>query len=151
MKKIFTLFFFGMLLFTKAQNKLKFTYDPVTGSQLTRELCFGCPGVAKPAKEIKEIEALTEEDLQKFSPSDMISYYPNPVREELYLRWEVIDQNTISSIQVYSVSGQVIRNYAGNTLSNSVTIPFQDYSSGIYLVNLNYADGDQKTIKIIKQ
>lgn len=151
MKKIFTLFFFGMLLFTKAQNKLKFTYDPITGSQITRELCFGCPNVSKPSKDIKEIEAVTEEDLQKFSPGDIISYYPNPVKEELYLRWEVIDQNTISSIQVYSVNGQVIRNYSGNAVSNSVTIPFQGYSSGIYLVQLNYAKGDQKTIKIIKQ
>lgn len=151
MKKIFTLLFFSVLLFTKAQNKLKFTYDVNTGSQITRELCFGCANLSKPAKEIKEIEAITEEDLQKFSPSDAISYYPNPVREELYLKWEVIDQNTISSIQVYSVSGQVLKNYAGNTVSNSVTVPFQEYSSGIYLVQLNYTDGDQKRIKIIKQ
>ncbi|TGD59281.1 T9SS type A sorting domain-containing protein [Flavobacterium humi] len=140
-----------MLLFTKAQNKLKFTYDPITGSQITRELCFGCPNVSKPSKDIKEIEAVTEEDLQKFSPEDMISYYPNPVREELYLKWEVIDQNTISSIQVYSLTGQVLRNYTENTVSNSINIPFQDYANGVYLVQLNYVKGDQKTIKIIKQ
>lgn len=151
MKKILTLLLFCMLLFTRAQGKLKFTYDPLTGNQITRELCFGCPNVAKPSKDIQEIEAITEEDLQKFSPGDEISYYPNPVKEELYLKWEVIDQNTISSIQVYNITGQVLKNYAGNDNAGNINIPFQDYSNGVYLIQLNYSKGDSKTIKIIKQ
>ncbi|KRB54700.1 T9SS type A sorting domain-containing protein [Flavobacterium sp. Root186] len=151
MKKFFTLLLFLMLLFAKAQDKLVFTYDPLTGNQIKRALCFGCTGTAKSSQDIKEIESLTEEDLQKFSPDDAISYYPNPVREELYLKWEVIDQNIISSIQIYNITGQVLKTYTGNDNKGNINISFQDYSNGVYLVQLNYSQGDQKTIKIIKQ
>jgi hypothetical protein len=133
----------------KAQDKIKFTYDPLTGNQLTRNLCFGC--TAKPAREIKEIVALTNADLEKFSPEDVISYYPNPVKEELYLKWELIDDNTVASVQVFSITGQVLKNYNGLDRTNNVNIPFQEFSSGIYLVQLNYSKGDPKTIKIIKK
>ncbi len=137
---------------SKAQGIIKFTYDANTGNQLTRELCLLCPPpTGKPAREIKEIEALTDEDLQKFSPEDVISYYPNPVKEELYLKWELIGDNTVSSIQVFSITGQVLKNYNALDRTNNVNIPFQELSSGIYLVQLNYSKGEPKTIKIIKK
>jgi len=152
MKNIFTLLLFGTFFISNAQDKIKFTYDPFTGSQLTRELCLNClPIAGKQAKEIKEIEALTNEDLQKFSPEDAISYYPNPVREELYLKWELINENSVSSVLVFSVTGQVLKNYTGFDRINNVNIPFQEFGSGIYLVQVNYANGESKTIKIIKK
>ena len=149
MKKIFTLLLFGTFFVAQAQYKLKFTYDPVTGSQSVRELCFGCQ-TAKPAREIKEIEELASDDLKKFFPEDAISYYPNPVKEELYLRWELIDQNNVTSIQVYSIGGQILKSYSGNN-TTTINIPFQNYSAGIYLIQMNYASGASKTIKIIKK
>lgn len=150
MKNILTLLLFGTFFMSKAQDKIKFTYDPYTGSQIIRELCLGCPPMSgKPAKEIKEIESLTSDDLEKFSPEDVVSYYPNPVKEELYLQWELIDGNSVSSVQVFSLTGQVLKSYTGK--NNNINIPFQDYSSGIYLVQLNYSKGQPKTIKIIKK
>ena len=47
-----------------------------------------------------------EEDLLKFSPEDVISYYPNPVREELYLKWELVNENKVSSIEVFSINSK---------------------------------------------
>lgn len=152
MKNILTLLLCGTFFMSKAQDKIKFTYDPFTGSQIIRELCLGCPSPSgKPAKEIKEIQALTNDDLEKFSPEDVVSYYPNPVKEELYLQWELLEQNAVTSIQVFSISGQILKNYNEQGRNNSINIPFQDYSSGIYLVQLNYAKGKPKTIKIIKK
>lgn len=152
MKTILTLLLFGTFFMCQAQDKIKFTYDPLTGNQLTRELCLNCPpSSSKPAREIKEIEALTNADLDKFSPEDVISYYPNPVKEELYLKWELIDDNTVSSVQVFSITGQVLKNYNALDRTNNVNIPFQELSSGIYLVQLNYSKGEPKTIKIIKK
>ncbi|MBE8726459.1 T9SS type A sorting domain-containing protein [Flavobacterium hungaricum] len=150
MRNIIVILFFCTFFTSHAQYKLKFSYDPLTGNQVVRELCLGCQVTGRPAKEVKEIEALTQEDLLKFSPDDIISYYPNPVKEELFLKWELADQNLVTSIQIYNISGQVLKNYS-DTKANSINIPFQDYSSGVYLVQLNYDKGNSKTIKIIKK
>lgn len=144
---------FVILLFsfiTNAQQKLTFSYD-TAGNQITRTLCLSGCSAAKPAKEIKEIEALVEEDLLKFSEEDVISYYPNPVREELYLTWQITDENYVASIQVFSMTGQLLKQYQANSKTNNQNIPFQDYPSGVYAVLLNYNNGEEKSIKIIKK
>lgn len=149
MKKIIALLLLGVCFLANAQQKITFGYD-AAGNQLTRTLCLsGC--TSKPTKAVKEIEALTEDDMLKFSEEDVISYYPNPVKEELYLKWQLINDNYVSSIQIFSVSGQLLRTYQLGNRNDSQNVPFQDFPSGVYLVILNYSIGDQKSIKIIKQ
>lgn len=131
---------------TSAQ-KISFGYD-LAGNQIFRQLCVTCKyGKDEP----KEIIALTEEDLQKFSPDDVLSYYPNPVKEELYLRWELIQDNFVSSIQVYNMNGKILNSYSNLDKVNNQNIPFQSYPAGVYAVVLFYNNGEQKFIKIIKQ
>jgi hypothetical protein len=131
-----------------AQPKLTFSYD-AAGNQISRTLCINC--VSKTVEEIKEIEAITQDDLLQFSEKDFISYYPNPVREELYLQWQLVNDNYVTSINLYSMTGQVLRTYQQNLQDNNLTIPFQNYPSGIYIVLMSYKDGGEKSIKIIKQ
>ena len=66
-----------------------------------------------------EVEQLKEEDLLKFSPEDVISYYPNPVREELYLKWELTKENKVSSIEVFSINGQRVNVYSNLEKENT--------------------------------
>jgi hypothetical protein len=150
MKYYLLLILFGFSINIVAQQKITFNYD-AAGNQTLRELCLsGC--TAKMSKETpKEIEALTDEDLQKFSPEDVISYYPNPVREELYLKWELKEGNSVSSIVVYGLNGQILNTYHKTEKINTQNISFQSYPTGVYIVALIYTSGDQKTIKIIKQ
>ncbi|MCV9930890.1 T9SS type A sorting domain-containing protein [Flavobacterium sp. LS1R47] len=150
MKYYLLLILFGFSINIVAQQKITFNYD-AAGNQTLRELCLsGC--TAKMSKEIpKEIDAITDEDLQKFSPEDVISYYPNPVREELYLKWELKDGNSVSSIVVYGLNGQTLNTYHKTKKINTQNISFQSYPTGVYIVALIYTSGDQKTIKIIKQ
>lgn len=151
MKKITTLILFAIAIFSHAQQKITFNYD-AAGNQILRELCLsGCSQSAKQVKDTKEIEALTDDDLLKFSPEDVISYYPNPVKEELYLQWQLTDDNYVSRVHIYSITGQVLNTYQGNERINNLNIPFQNYPSGVYLVLLSYKDGGEKSIKIIKQ
>jgi hypothetical protein len=152
MKKIISLVLFGITIFSNAQQKIIFNYDSA-GNQILRELCLsGCSPSAKQANaEVKEIEALVDEDLLKFSQEDVISYYPNPVKEELYIKWELKDNNYVNSIQVFSITGQLLRSYYPTIHNGSQNIPFQDYATGVYAVMLYYSNGDQKSIKIIKQ
>lgn len=130
-----------------AQN-LTFGYD-MAGNQTSRTLCVNCN--SKPKKEFKEISELQEQDLLKFYPQETVSYYPNPVREELYLSWQTSADKYVAAVKVFSVTGQVLLNYQGSSKANNYNIAFQDYPSGIYLLLLTYSDGEEKTIKIIKQ
>ena len=148
MKKYLLLVFLSFSLFVKAQTKIKFSYD-TAGNQTSRTLCVNCP--PETGKQVKEIEALVDEDLEKFSEEDMVSYYPNPVKEELYLKWELTQDNYVTSIQVFSMTGQVLSTYKGSKNNNTQNILFQSYPSGVYVVLINYKSGDPKTIKIIKQ
>jgi hypothetical protein len=142
-----------MILFSiviQAQQKITFTYDSA-GNQTKRELCLTCTAKKANATPPKEIAAVTENDLEKFFPEDVLSYYPNPVREELYLKWELSNDNYVKALQVYNFNGQVIKSYSPSERDNTQTIPFQDYPAGVYLIVLEYSNGDQKTIKIIKK
>jgi hypothetical protein len=150
MKNYLLLLFLGLSLLVKAQNKITFDYD-IAGNQIVRELCISCNKTSYKTTAPKEIAALQEEDLQKFSAEDLISYYPNPVKEELFLKWELANNNTVSSLQVYNINGQELQSYVNLEKTNTKNLPFQVYPSGAYLIVFFYSNGEQKSIKIIKQ
>jgi hypothetical protein len=151
MKNYLLLLFLGLSLFAEAQNpnKIIFDYD-AAGNQIKRELCISCAQASYKTKALKEVTALQEKDLQKFFPEDVIFFYPNPVKEELYLKWELVADKTVSSIYLYTMNGQVLKTYNDFKKTNTLNIPFSEYPTGTYLVVLVYNDGEQKTIKIIK-
>lgn len=146
---LFVLVLFSLAYNTNAQT-IRFEYD-TAGNQIKRSVCVTCKTDTEKKEQIKEITALAEEDLQKFSPEDTFSYYPNPVREELYLKWELANDNYIKSLQIYNFNGQLLKSYSQSNSNNSQIIPFQSYPSGIYLIELHYSNGEQKSIKIIKK
>lgn len=148
MRKYLLFCFIHFCFFLSAQTKLNFSYDGA-GNQTSRVLCINC--LAKPAKDSTAIEAITENDLKKFFPEDVISYYPNPVKEELYLQWQFAEDNYVTTVNLYSLTGQVLRTYQLNNSTSNLNIPFQQYPSGVYLVLLSYKNGGEKSIKIIKK
>jgi hypothetical protein len=150
MKNYLLLLFLMFTFFVNAQDKITFDYD-AAGNQIKRELCLNCNKAGYKTIDPKEIAALQEEDLQKFFPEDIISYYPNPVKEELYLKWQLANDNTVSSLQVYDLNGRSLQSYSNLEKVNTQTLPFQVYPSGTYLIVLLYSNGEQKTIKIIKR
>ena len=150
MKKYYSFLILLNCSFIVAQNpdKIVFTYD-ASGNQTLRELCINC---AYPnTRYISNPKDLKKEDLVTSEVSNLISYYPNPVREELYLSWELANNNAINSIQIYNLNGSLLRTFQGLETQNIVTIPFIDYPTGNYLVLLVYSNGEQKTIKIVKK
>jgi hypothetical protein len=129
-------------------QKIRFEYD-AAGNQVLRTLCLICPSRENTQipKDLSEIE---EADLIKFFPEDIISYYPNPVKEELFLKWDLIENNSVSNIDVYSLNGQLLKSFKGNLTQNSQIINFIDLPVGVYYVNLIFLNGETKSIKIIK-
>lgn len=144
MKKNLLLLLFCFSLNGIAQS-INFEYD-AAGNQIKR--FYMNPG-KNSGEPIKEYEDLKDEDLRKFFPEDVISYYPNPVKDELYLEWELVNDNKVLSIDIYNINGQLIK-HIKNLSKNKTIVSFREFTSGTYLVNLNYATGDQKSITIIK-
>lgn len=129
-------------------RKILFSYDSA-GNQYQRSLCINC-ATGKGATP-KKIEKVKPEDLKKFNPEDLISYYPNPVEQELFLKWELINNNKVNSIEIYSISGMLLKNFPNLTFTNDQIINFQEYPSGNYFLELIYSNGEQKSIQIIKK
>lgn len=152
MKNLFTLLLLLFSFISQAQvaDRITFSYDNA-GNQIQRLLCINCSTSKMIDEKTKEITALEEGDLLKFSPQDVISYYPNPVKEELYLQWELIEGNYVSSIQVFGLNGQVLQSFTNLDKKNNQNIAFQSYPTGMYGVILFYKNGEQKSIKIVKK
>jgi hypothetical protein len=148
MKKHYTFLILFCCSFIKAQDKIVFTYD-AAGNQSLRELCINCSNPN--ARYISNPNELKKEDLVTSEVSNLISYYPNPVREELYLSWELANNNSVTAIQLYDLSGRLLLSFERLSNVNLQMIPFIEYPTGNYLVMLHYANGEQKTIKIIKK
>jgi Secretion system C-terminal sorting domain len=153
MKKI-TLFLFASLLSFSAfsQDKIVFSYDNA-GNQIVklRQVCLNCTKAAPLTDPVAKTADLKQEELLKFFPEDVISYYPNPVKEQLFLKWELINNNKVTEIQLFNLSGVLLKTISKLETTSSQTLQFLDYPTGAYLLILMYADGEQKTIKIIKE
>lgn len=146
MKKSLILLLFFNTIFCFSQDKILFSYD-TAGNQIQRELCINC----LTGKKVRDAKEITKEDLITSEVSDQISYYPNPVKQELYLGWNLINDNVVSSIHVYSLTGQVLQSFNNTEKIHLQTISFENYPRGVYAVILYYKNGEQKSIKIIKQ
>ncbi len=143
-----TIYLFLLFAFSSSfGQKIRFEYDNA-GNQILRRYCSNCPNKNTNPKEIAKLQP---EDMQKFFPEDVISYYPNPVKDELFLKWELINNNKVSKIEMYSLSGQLMKSFSDTVDKENQIVNFQEYPQGIYFVKLVYSNGDEKSIKIIKQ
>jgi hypothetical protein len=138
---------FGVNAYSQAP-KIRFEYDSA-GNQIQRSWCTSC-SARNSIDIIKEVTDLEDSDLKKFFPEDVISYYPNPVKEELYLKWELINGNKVAKMEIINLNGQIIKSYNRLEKENSKNISFHEFAIGIYFVNLYYTNGEYKSIKIIK-
>ena len=73
-----------------------------------------------------------------------IKLYPNPTKNNLIIS----NQEAISQIQIYNISGQLLLNQEFNL--NQINLDISKYSSGIYFVNV-FVNDKSKLFKIIKE
>lgn len=144
MKHIFFFFFvFLMPIVSKAQDKIIFEYD-LAGNQNVRRYCPNC-------SESKNSQNNIEEELLKFFPEDIISYYPNPVKDELFLKWDLINGNYVKEIQMFDINAKLISTISDLKNTDRTTIQFSFLPKNIYLIILVFKDGESKSIKISKE
>jgi hypothetical protein len=141
------------LLFVSAlsfgQTTIAFDYD-AAGNQTRRYIVVRRPPITPPLQTAKEAivdkASLIKDDLYQG-----ISYYPNPVRDDLYVTWTSQDGNNVENIQVYDLSGKLIRQYSNLATVDNANISFQSYPDGYYNVILDYKNGETKVLKIIRK
>jgi hypothetical protein len=77
----------------------------------------------------------------------MVEFFPNPVKSSLNIQ---VDERSAASfeVRITDSKGNLVynRNHQNTGL---VVLPFENYSSGFYLVELK-AEGGRKTVKVIK-
>ena len=132
-----------------AQDKtIEFSYDNA-GNQTERKICVNCSTTAAS----KTLTETTAEDFIPLdtNPTDQISYYPNPVQQELYLKWELINDKKVTAIMVFTNTGSLIQSYQNTSAVQLHTVNFSNLPLGVYLIMMQYSDGKDKTFKIIKE
>ncbi|ALM48931.1 hypothetical protein AMR72_08545 [Flavobacterium psychrophilum] len=145
------LHFFVFLLISTvsySQHTLSFSYDNA-GNQTKRELiCISCRTSNSESNSTSSVENTRE--LTKSSEYADIMYYPNPVLEELYIKWQN-ENSHVTEIMVYTNTGQIIFSYKDLLDTDNTKISFQNLSEGMYNVVMIYSNGDQKNLQVIKK
>jgi hypothetical protein len=148
MKKIY-LFFLIFLGISVHAQKLSFDYDEA-GNQILRSWCANCLSKS-PQDPIKNFDDLEDIDLEKFHPEDEISYYPNPVQEQLFLKWKLVNEKKVNEIRLYNLNGQLLKVIKNLSNSDNYIFSFGDLPQGLYNLILIYNNEEEKPIKIIKK
>lgn len=146
-KFLIPLFSIGICTLSFSQ-KIRFGYDSA-GNQILRTVCPSCQSKISDSDPVMDYSKIEDSTLQKFFDGDVISYYPNPVLEELYIKW-VNNTDKVTNIEIFGVNGQVLNKIDNLINQEFQVINFSHYPTGEYFLNLNYTDGEPKTIKIIK-
>ena len=84
-------------------------------------------------------------NVESYSVSDKLLFYPNPTKNKLYIQSE---DHKINKLEIYSLNG--IKVLDKNINSNSCTIDVSKINIGNYLIILNFKDFTQK-IKFVKK
>ena len=83
-------------------------------------------------------------NVESYSVSDKLLFYPNPTKNKLYIQSE---DHKINKLEIYSLNGTKVLDK--NINSNSCTIDVSKINIGNYLIILNFKDFTQK-IKFVK-
>lgn len=86
----------------------------------------------------------SQREYKKEIQPDIFSYYPNPVKDILYIK----TNHNIQNLKVFNLSGQEIMNLDTKSINNRIDVRF--LPKGIYLFSTTFENGEIKTFKIIR-
>jgi len=144
------LLFVGLSVY--GQDRIRFQYD-AAGNQISRAICANClakTNTPTTTETFKTAETLTEKDLIQDVEFEQLSYYPNPVLEELYVKWHNTATTAVSQVTLYNVNGQEVKTVNNLQNTTKTTISFNQLPEGYYILVLSYTDGSTKNLKIVK-
>ena len=132
-----------------AVNSINFKYDD-SGNQRLRGVVF----LAKHSNSDNPIKSGNlQSSKNEYTKSDLypdISYFPNPVKSELHIKWSN-KTKSVKTIEIYDLNGKMVKNIPLPEDINNADIDFESYPNGVYNLNLIYTNSETKILKIVKQ
>jgi hypothetical protein len=132
-----------------ASNTIAFDYDNA-GNQIRRRFIYLSSRLMNTNQDTTQQEVASK----KLIESDIypeISYYPNPVRSELFLKWTDTTEKDMQAIELYDLNGKLFKTYKNQSSQEEATLNFENYPTGIYNIVLLYNNGETKNLKVVKQ
>lgn len=137
MKNILRLLFFMCAVPLYAQQEhppLYLEYDTAGNQIVSALVCVNCP------------EAAGEKHLL-----DAVTYYPNPVQQQLTLSWKNTETVHVTSVRVYDLNGRQLTSKDNLSAERDVNLSFSNNTAGIYIIEVLSSDGTTERFKIIKK
>jgi hypothetical protein len=131
------------------EERLQFQYDAAGNQIVSRLVCINCPedpgagGGEAPVDNTPIV--LSEKTLNQ------LTYFPNPVSQELTLLWKNNPHRRITSISVYTLGGKRALYASPLNLQESLVLSFSALASGVYEVVALTSDGKTEAFKILKK
>jgi hypothetical protein len=143
-----------MQINAKAQQ-LVFSYD-LAGNQISRQwICVNCP-LPRTAEKIAEsiplkIETKLIDSAKQVTYKRTVTASPNPFLENLNVTWQVENEISVKNITVFNISGMKMVEVNPLPNYNNLTIPFQRFATGMYILYITFSDQTKESIKVIKK
>lgn len=132
------------------EEPLQFQYDAAGNQTVSQLICINCPGEPQaggggetPGAETPII--LSEKTLNQ------LTYYPNPVTEELTLLWKNNPHRRITSVSVYTLGGKRVHYASPLNLQENLVLSFSALAPGMYEIVALTSDGKTEAFKILKK
>lgn len=153
---LISLLFFLISEQTIAQ-KLEFNYD-AAGNQIRRAwVCINCSGqqqVSNHKISIQERQLIKEKDSELLKENEVVGWItasPNPVTENLKVKWQNIPDRSVMKLEIYAINGGKIFSEKYNDTTEETNISFINLPSAIYILLATYSNSQRETIKILKK
>lgn len=129
-------------------NSIVFDYD-TAGNQIARRFIYLAGRHSNPKN-----APPTKGGQGNFIASDIyedVSYYPNPVKSELTVKWIVKEGKEVQKMELYDINGKLFKIIDNLNNVDNKLVNFDNYPTGIYNLVLTYSNREKKSLKIIKQ
>jgi len=122
---------------------IHFNFDNA-GNQIKRSFIQN-----KSTKQKNDVEEVIEE-IDEENKSEL-SYYPNPIKDELTISWVKSKNTYINAIEIFNISGKLIKSFNPSENNQELSLPFQNIASGVYIIKALFNNGKQDSFKVIKE
>ena len=90
-----------------------------------------------PIAETPEMRISTVTPVYQKVDRSLMSIAPNPARDDVYISYELPEEYENAVLEIHNMTGQKIAQYNLGSFRNVYKINCSDYTTGIYLINLN--------------
>ncbi len=133
----------GGIILPSNYGTVYFNFDNA-GNQIKRSF------IGNKTSNEKTVTTVSKEDDIKEVKSEL-DYYPNPIKDELAITWAKSKNTYINAIEVFDVSGKLIKSFNPSKNNQELHLPFQDIASGVYIIKALFNNGKQDSFKVIKE